>query len=1715
MKMGCAAKRGRRGIAGVVAVVIIFAILFSVGTSYMIFQNAQNASYVSNLTAATNKVQGQRAESLSITTFLEGDGDIGFSVNNTSSETVNMTAALVISSTGTLLECDGVGFPAGAGCGNTTPALWATVDASAGSSDYDTGYVYGAGTTDTVKLLTARGNSFSETYPEPAAQAGSTQSVTVNLDNLKWVQLIPQSSSLAQKRYVSNCNAQNCALAYNSQVTAGNILVDAVSWANVAPPSGVPTDTLNDLFTLGASSSAIVSSSPAMVQNRYTSNCNAASCGLAFSSNVASGNTLVYALGWANQSPPSAPTDTRGDSFSVGSSQSVTVNPPATALVQQRYLANCSSATCALAYSSSVTAGNTLVLGLGWPSNKIFNYVPITITNSQSAATPTPFQQMITWDPATYSVYEATNLGNIRFCADIACATPLYAWLESCSNACSSAGSTSTSATAWVQLTTSIAASGVSLTIYMVFNPTSTNFDAVYWGEAPTLTGTYGQFDNGANVFSDYGAFQGSSLPSGWSLSGVASYVGGTSNTGGVRLLSNAGNQYGVATSSKSFSTVGACFDTSAEYNGAADNIGQGFYSSGASTGTGGYNPTTTNANGYYASYEYYTGSKPALLQSSTTLASAGSQTMPTSGTNFLYMETCSTSGKITMQYVTNTGSQYAGGVYSGLTTTVTYTASISAGATTSYIGASTGGSQSYAYLFWDRIRMNPPGGVMPSVSVGSLTGSSFAYVPITITNNQSTATPNPFQQMITWDPATYSTYEATNLGNVRFCADTVCASPLNAWLESCSSTCSSSGSSSTSATAWVKLTSAIGASGGTLTIYMVFGPTTTNFDGVYWGESPSASSIYAQYDNGANVFQFYSDFSGSTLPGSFSTLVSSGTASVNNGLTLSAGSAQYIHVYTTASQNSGVIEANLNSLTSNSEIIVAADTTAPSSGGDIGFQTAYRGQDATAYNDYGIVKDVTGTGSAVTSGGSPSTSGILGLEWSSTGKEKLYMGYVAQLTGADSSISYGSSHLDLFFYGNAATQSASVSWFRNRADPPSGVMPSTSLGSTVIGTGAPTSVSDTLGDTFTLGASQSATNGASTYESGIWYATASSSGANTITATFGTVVAGSVSIYELAGYSTSSPMSSTGSSASGSNTATVTSFTPTTNSIVIGNTETSSASTTFSNGGGYTLVATCNTVEGCSEYKTGSSGSTTVSTNLGTSPSWAESAISFAPLISSTYYSYIWYATAASSGADTISASFGTTVAGSVSIYEINGVTAAGLLSQTGSSSTSQGSTAVTSMTPSSGSVVVGNAETTSTTYTAGSGYTLSGSCGTVMGCGQYQTGVGSATTVPMSISPSGPWVEAAVAFAPVTSTYYSYIWYATAASSGADTITTAFGSTVAASMSIYEITGYTTSGALSSTGSSVSGSTSAAVMSFTPASDSFIVGTTEGASGSTTYTAGSGFALAGTCNSVPGCSEYDAGGGGSANTVPITLSGSTPWAEAAMSFSTPFNPQSGIQVGGYPTMGVPSGASLVWEVTFTNVDSQHRSVTIWPQTELAVGLTGFDGYDIDYIQEHYYIIDGLNPGSTTVNAYKSTTGQYITLAYDVPTTLYFAATQALGSSTQAFGTEVLTPFEAYFAVTGIFSDGSLYGETIPYPYGIITQANAYTTPTAGSTGNTVTVSCTSPCNFSDNTKAMVGWINSAGQLTQLTTFTTTAGGTSPRASPSQCRPPPRATTR
>ena len=188
-----------------------------------------------------------------------------------------------------------------------------------------------------------------------------------------------------------------------------------------------------------------------------------------------------------------------------------------------------------------------------------------------------------------------------------------------------------------------------------------------------------------------------------------------------------------------------------------------------------------------------------------------------------------------------------------------------------------------------------------------TLPGGIEYYSQITISNSQSSATPNPFQQMInfTSSDSGFSSIATGNFGqNVEFFYYNGTVIP--SWLENYTST---------NALWWLKIAAI--PSGSSETIYVGFAPTSTNlFNTVNDGEAPQLScpnpsdtvscSTYAEYDDGVNVFNNYWNFAGATLPSEFSEVNAGGTITVNNGLNISMSSnwGTYIISKTTFSDN-------------------------------------------------------------------------------------------------------------------------------------------------------------------------------------------------------------------------------------------------------------------------------------------------------------------------------------------------------------------------------------------------------------------------------------------------------------------------------------------------------------------------------------------------------------------------------------------------------------------------------------------------------------------------------------------------------------------------------------------------------------------------------------------------------------------------------------------
>ncbi len=327
--------------------------------------------------------------------------------------------------------------------------------------------------------------------------------------------------------------------------------------------------------------------------------------------------------------------------------------------------------------TSGIIAG-TSTLEAQPPKPSVFvSYLPVIITNSQTTATPSPFQQMVN---VSYSIYKGnaySNFQNVEFYYSNGTIIP--SWLENYTY--------SKYAIYWIKIG-SIPASS-SITIYMGFASNSTNlFNAVDAGEAPQLSSTYGEYDDGANVFIYYTNFEGTSLPTGWDSTSSTSY--------------NVNNGISVST------TSGACYNS------------------------GLYTTSTYGEDTVVDFYGSFTGSLPDTYcdQSGIGYFEANSGThepavLFSTGTKFYGLYTITGSGSVNLTFLSGSYKVYSI-TYDGLNSTglINYNkiGEVNQSGFPLPIGIyeqeSTGITDS---VKWINVRAYPPNGVMPSVTFGLL----------------------------------------------------------------------------------------------------------------------------------------------------------------------------------------------------------------------------------------------------------------------------------------------------------------------------------------------------------------------------------------------------------------------------------------------------------------------------------------------------------------------------------------------------------------------------------------------------------------------------------------------------------------------------------------------------------------------------------------------------------------------------------------------------------------------------------------------------------------------------------------------------------------------------------------------------------------------------------------------------------------------------------
>ncbi|MDE1857140.1 MAG: hypothetical protein KGH98_03605 [Candidatus Micrarchaeota archaeon] len=370
----------------------------------------------------------------------------------------------------------------------------------------------------------------------------------------------------------------------------------------------------------------------------------------------------------------------------VGNSYQGTINVKGTycsSTTSQIYTASCpSTGGQAYAYGGGIrvqAAGVSLT-----PTG----YINITVRNTQGITMPGGSQVEIQFVPNTYNAFERSDLGNIRFFQG---PKELYSWCEANCNSLSTSN-----AIFWVKSQGQIPSnSAVAFTMY--FEPQTNDYDGIYAGQAPGLSRSYAQFDNGAQVFSFYDNFQGTSLNANNWRKYYAGVAGSVTVNNGVTI--------------STFSTTKAeLLAQTTGFNGTEISEANFIYaptgSPGASGGIMQQNGSSSTANGYI-----FTADSALSVQSgaaNTAELSAGP--VLTLGTGVMGIAWAATGNYVAYSnYAPSQGtdSTYPKG-------TLTYAA----------IGVfygTSGTSNSHVKLDWVRNRIYPPNGVAPTITFNTI----------------------------------------------------------------------------------------------------------------------------------------------------------------------------------------------------------------------------------------------------------------------------------------------------------------------------------------------------------------------------------------------------------------------------------------------------------------------------------------------------------------------------------------------------------------------------------------------------------------------------------------------------------------------------------------------------------------------------------------------------------------------------------------------------------------------------------------------------------------------------------------------------------------------------------------------------------------------------------------------------------------------------------
>jgi hypothetical protein len=431
----------------------------------------------------------------------------------------------------------------------------------------------------------------------------------------------------------------------------------------------------------------------------------------------------------------------------------------------------------------------------------------IVLTNTQSNATPVPFQQDIAICNGTLNIGNNfayvnnvtlfnqinSNGSNVYFATNAGSSPNIYSWYE---------GQLINGSTYcdvwWINLSNGIPANS-NITIYMNIGSTSANYYSQYYpyvGSSPQVISGY---DNGNYTFIAYGYFN--NTFDGWggyiyngSFSPIATSNGiemlnGNTNEGTYILPPNNGNIPEIPLIvEEAWYQIGVNLDADANSISLFGNTSNQIPATSIGSTLGGYTPASSSST--FVQFEYYNGY--TYLKSAVTNSILNETSFPSSGGTFYSYLIVNSTYAQTGYYIYNSNQ-----VWAPLTLLDTY--NINNNGYTYYnlnynpfqygtleIGAGTGAHTSSQYVEWVIARAYPPNGVMPSISIQP------AVLVSSVQLNPSSSSPVC--------PGTQTSSTVTvNLNNPNNISATVtfsCSAPSGISCSFSSSSCTTSGSS-------------------------------------------------------------------------------------------------------------------------------------------------------------------------------------------------------------------------------------------------------------------------------------------------------------------------------------------------------------------------------------------------------------------------------------------------------------------------------------------------------------------------------------------------------------------------------------------------------------------------------------------------------------------------------------------------------------------------------------------------------------------------------------------------------------------------------------------------------------------------------------------------------------------------------------------------------